>query len=135
MTEQQNTKVVQDAYAAFGKGDIPGVLALMSDDVDWHGVIGVGPDVPMRGPRRGHTGVGEFFQQVSEVVNFTKFEQREFVAQGDKVVVLGDYEGTNKKTGRSFVSDNVMVFTVRNGKIVAFREYMDASVIDASFRA
>jgi ketosteroid isomerase-like protein len=30
MQEAQNTKVVQDAYAAFGRGDIPTLLGLMT---------------------------------------------------------------------------------------------------------
>ena len=31
----QNTKVVQQAYDAFGRGDIPGLLALLDDSVEW----------------------------------------------------------------------------------------------------
>jgi ketosteroid isomerase-like protein len=33
--ETNNVTVVAAAYAAFGRGDVPAILAMMSDDVDW----------------------------------------------------------------------------------------------------
>lgn len=133
MTEQDNTRLIQEAYAAFGRGDVPAMLAMMSEDIDWHGVIGAGPNVPMRGARHGHAQVGQFFQQVGQSVHFTKFEPQEFVAQRDKVVALGRYEGTSAATGRAFASDFVMVFTLKNGKVVRFREFLDSTAMNAAF--
>lgn len=133
MSSQENTRIVQDAYAAFSRGDTKALLGAMSDDIDWHGVIGAGTHVPMAGRRNGHAQVGAFFQQVAENIDFSRFEPREFVAERDKVVCLGHYSGKARKTGREFASDFVMVFTVRNGKVVAFREYMDAASINAAF--
>ncbi|HXT70584.1 MAG TPA: nuclear transport factor 2 family protein [Vicinamibacterales bacterium] len=126
MTPEQNKKVVQDAYAAFGRGDIPALLATLSADVDWHGVIGVGPKVPQGGPRKGHEEVATFFEQVGGTVDFKRFEPQTFVAEGDVVVVLGFYESVVKPTGKPFASDWVMVFTLRDGKIVKFREFSDS---------
>lgn len=126
MTLQDNKKVVQDAYAAFGRGDIPGLLNMLSPDIEWQGVIGAGPNVPTRGVRRGHAEVGRFFEQVGATVDFKRFEPREFVAEGDKVVALGYYEAVVKPTGRPFTSDWVMVFTLRDGKIVRFQEFTDS---------
>lgn len=133
MSSQDNTRVVQDAYAAFGRGDIASLIALMSPDVDWESVIGVASNVPMRGRRSGPAAVTNFFAQVAENVEFHQFEPREFVADRDKVVVLGYYRGTARKTGRGFESDWVMVFTVRDGKVTRFREYMDAGAVNAAF--
>ena len=53
MQEAQNTKVVQDVYAAFGRGDIPSILDNIADDVVWHAVYGAGAHVPHSGERRG----------------------------------------------------------------------------------
>jgi ketosteroid isomerase-like protein len=133
MSAQDNTTLVQDAYAAFGRNDRKALLGAMSEDIDWHGVIGAGANVPMTGKRNGHAQVAKFFDQVAENIDFSRFEPREFVAERDKVVCLGRYAGKVKKTGRAFDSDFVMVFTVRNGKIATFREYMDAANITAAF--
>jgi len=133
MSAQENTKVVQEAYAAFGRGDVQTLLGKMADNVDWHAVVGVGPNVPTGGARRGREQVGKFFAQVAETIDFKQFEPQEFIADADKVVALGHYHGIAKATGRSFDLDFVHVFTLSNGKIVKFREYTDAAAINSAF--
>lgn len=132
MTPQENTKIVRDAYAAFGRRDVPAMLASMSDDVDWEGVVGAGPNVPTRGVRKGHQQVAKFFEQMAATADFKRFEPRDFLADGDKVVVLGFYESVIKATGRPFASEWVMVFTLRDGKVVRFREFTDTVALSAA---
>jgi ketosteroid isomerase-like protein len=125
MGEQENIKVVQDAYAAFGRNDVPGLLNHMTEDIDWQMF---GPqELPTGGPRKGKPEVSRFFKEVGETWNFEKFEPRQFIAQGDMVVALGFYSGTAKSNGRTFGSEFAHVFTVRNGKVVKFREYTDTA--------
>ena len=133
MEEAQNTKVVQDAYAAFGRGDIPALLGYMTDDIHWQPVIGTAKHVPFSGERKGKASVAEFFKRVAESEDFQQFEPREFVAQGDKVVAIGHYRAVTKATGKSFESDFVMVFTLRDGKVATFREFTDSAGINAAF--
>ena len=133
MSEAQNTKVVQDAYAAFGRGDIPTLLTYLTDDIHWQPVIGTATHVPFSGERKGKVGVAEFFKQVSEAEDFQLFEPREFVAQGDTVVAIGHYRAVTKATGRTFDSPFVMVFTLRDGKVASFREFTDSAAINAAF--
>jgi ketosteroid isomerase-like protein len=35
MSEQQNVQLVQQAYDAFKRADIPGVLKTLSENLDW----------------------------------------------------------------------------------------------------
>jgi ketosteroid isomerase-like protein len=127
MSESGNVQVVKDAYAAFLRGDIEGVLALVDDNVDWHGVKGTDGAAPHAGARRGRAAVATFFQQVADSTEFTRFEPREFIAQGDQVAVIGDYAARVKGNGRSIACDWVMVFDVRNGRITRFREWTDSA--------
>lgn len=131
--EAANTQVVQDAYAAFGRGDIPALLGNMSDDIHWRAVIGAAKHVPFSGERRGKAQVAEFFKRVAESEDFEQFEPREFVAQGDTVVAVGHYRAKAKKSGKVFDSDFAMVFTLRGGKVVAFREFTDSAALNAAF--
>ena len=133
MQEAQNTKVVQDAYAAFGRGDIESLLGYMTDDIAWYPVIGTAGHVPFSGRRQGKAAVREFFRLVAESEDFSRFEPREFVAQGDKVVTLGHYTATSKATGRTADADFAMVFTLRNGKVADFREFTDSAAINQAF--
>jgi ketosteroid isomerase-like protein len=132
MAEKENIKTVQDAYGAFGRNDIPGLLNYMTEDIDWQTF---GPEeLPTCGLRKGKPEVSRFFKEVGENWNFEKFEPRQFIAQGDMVVALGFYSGTAKSNGRKFGSEFSHVFTVSNGKVVKFREYTDtANLVNALF--
>ena len=132
MQEAQNTKIVKDAYEAFGRGDVQTLLSYFDDTILWKPVYGAAPHVPTAGERRGKAAVGEFFRIVSEQVNFLRFEPKEFVAQGDKVVAIGHYVA-QVPTGRGFESDFVMVFTLRDGKVVQFQEFSDSAAINAAY--
>src|SRR3954470_6714336 len=94
MQEAQNTKIVQDAYAAFLTGDVATVLARVDDHVIWKGTTGAIPEAPTAGVRRGRSEVADFFRQVGEHITFSQFDPQSYVAQGDRVVALGHYAGT-----------------------------------------
>ena len=132
MREAENTNLVKQAYAAFGRGDILGVLETLDPDVVWKAVTGASAAVPMSGERRGRAAVTEFFNTLGRSLTFEVFEPREFVAQGDKVVALGYYRARTA-AGRPFASEWVMVFTVANGKVTRFQEFTDVAALNAAF--
>jgi uncharacterized protein len=132
MREAENTALIKQAYAAFGRGDVQGVLDTLDPHVVWMAVTGASPAVPMGGERRGVGAVGEFFKTLAKSLTFEVFDPREFVAQGDKVVVLGYYKARTV-SGRPFASDWVMVFTVANGKVTRFQEFTDVAALNAAF--
>ena len=133
MSEAQNTQIVKDAYASFLRGDIPGVLNLLDDNVQWEGVVGTEGVMKSAGLRQGRAAVGGFFVDVDATVHFDRFEPHEYVAQGDVVVSMGHYVGSSKETGRPFEADWVMVFRFSNGKIVNFREFTDSAQLVRAF--
>jgi ketosteroid isomerase-like protein len=133
MSEAANTQVVKDAYAAFQRGDIDGVLGLVGDDVEWEAVKGTEGVVPTAGVRRGRRGVAEFFSQLAQWADFQQFEPREFIAQGDQVVAIGAYTLTVKPTSRRVAAEWVMVFTIRDGRIARFREWTDSAQLVQAF--
>jgi ketosteroid isomerase-like protein len=132
MSEQQNLDLVRKGYEAFGRGDIPGLLALLDEQISW---VTPGPaDLPTAGTRRGHQAVQEFFQTLQNMGDILRFEPKEFLAQGDRVVVLGDDDTRVKATGNTVTFRWVHVFTVRNGKVAAFEEVGDVSAMVAEVR-
>jgi ketosteroid isomerase-like protein len=134
MGEAENVGVVQAAYAAFGRGDIGGVLDALDEGIVWQPVHGAAAHVPFAGERHGKDAVAEFFRIVGETETFEQFEPREFVAQGDQVVAIGHYRA-RAHGGGTFDSDFVMVFTLRGGRVVRFREYLDSAALNAAFAA
>ena len=132
MSEQENIKLVQGIYSAFLRGDIPAVLSVMSEDIDFY-EPGDGA-YPTSGRRKGLAEMKEFFRILDESTKFETFEPREYIAQGEKVVVLGTYTGIAKPTGRRFGMDWAMVWTIRGGKAVKFHEYTDTLAGANAFR-
>jgi ketosteroid isomerase-like protein len=124
MSQEQNTGLVQDAYAAFQRGDIAALLSLLTDDVSWF-VPGPKDVIPFLGQRRGRDQVKQFFSLLADLQESEEFDPRQTIAQGDQVVSLGHYRWRVKSTGRRFESDFAHVFTFRNGKISGFHEYTD----------
>lgn len=95
----------------------------MTDDIKW---VSPGPKaIPWAGNYEGKQAVAEFFKKIDQNVDFQQFEPREFIAQGNKVVTLGYMQVKSKMTGKSGREDWAMVFTVRNGKVAHFQEYVD----------
>ena len=129
---ENNVKVVQDCYSKFGAGDVAGILADCAEDVSWET-----PEIEnatFGGKRRGHAEVSEFFAGMDAAEETTKFEPKEFIAQGDRVVALGTYAATIRETGRSYESDWVHVFTVKDGKITSFNEFFDNAAASRAFQ-
>lgn len=131
MTPEENTEIVKRAYAAFKNGDIDALMRTYADDVSWE-IYGPST-VPTAGTRKGLAGVREFFGVLDSAMTAQSFEPREYVAQGDQVVVLGSYSWKVKSTGRTFSSNWAHVATLKDGKIVRFREYTDTAAGVAAF--
>jgi ketosteroid isomerase-like protein len=135
MNTQENVQTVKDFFAAMGIGDKQGLLSLVAEDIEW---IIPGEDWPLAGTHRGHAELAAVLQKASEEVETSLPEPPEFVAQGDRVLVVGVATGKIKATNKPFKDDWVFDITVRDGKVTNIREYIDtqalarASQMDAS---
>jgi len=131
MSTPTNTERVQQMYAAFGRGDIQAILNALSPDVTW---AVQGPAwLPFFGNRRGRQQAAQFFQAIAENLDIQEFAPREFIAEGDKVVVIGYERSQAKPTGRPIEGAWVHVFTFRGGQVVEFREFCDTAATAAAF--
>lgn len=114
-----NTAVVMDVYGKFGQGDIPGVLAMCTDNV----VFDIQDRMFDSRARmfNGKAAVGQFFQELGAKFQYSKFQPTRFVADGDDVFVLVDAEYTHLPSGKRYASMYTHHFIVTNGKITFFR--------------
>lgn len=128
-----NIKLLQDAFNAFTRGDIQTVLDALAPDVSW-GLVGREQDIPMLGIRHGKAGASEFFRLLNEVQEVTAFEPQTFLAAEDKVFAWGRTAWIMR--GNDVVGDNdwLVVATFRDGKVSAFRGYLDTAMLTAAYR-
>jgi ketosteroid isomerase-like protein len=123
MNEQENTKLVGQMYETFMAGDVEGFLNLFSDDAAWHS-----PEienVPLNGKFSGRENLAGFISGIDEYEEFLKMEPTEFIAQGDRVVVLGNFTARSKKTNKQYATDFAHIITVKDGKVISFLEFFD----------
>lgn len=126
-----NVRTIRQEYISFSNGDLPAMLNSMAGNVEW--VEAGAPYVPYAGDYKGLDQVKEYFMRLNESMLFTQLNINEFIAQGDKVVVLGNYSATAKPTGRNYRTDFVMIWTLQNGKIVKVQAFDDSVAEAAAF--
>ena len=104
---------------------MPAILDQLTDDVVWYDPGP--PEVPHAGRYRGREEVGSFFARIAETLEIEEFAPTEFLAQADRVVVLGSLHGRVKDTGRSYENEWAMVWTLRDGKVAGWQIYEDTA--------
>ena len=122
MSTQENVQIVKEFFAALGRGDKQGLLALSAENIEW---IIPGEDWPLAGTHRGHAGLAGLLQKASEMMETSYPKPPEYVAQGDQVLVIGSATGKIKATNKPFKDDWVFAITVRSSKVANIREYID----------
>jgi len=123
-----NVKLVQDGYAAFGRGDIPFVLDKMTPDVTM-GIVGRQEDLELFGIRAGKAGAQEFFRLLNDTHEIHTFVPDRFLGAEDKVFVWGHYSWTMRRSGVSKESSWLHELTIRDGKICAWIGHNDTAML------
>ena len=109
------TEVIQQAYAAFGRRDIPAILEMLTDDVDWR--FQSGPAIPYGGRCSGKQAVQRWFGTLAASDEIQQFEPREFLEGKNHVTVIGWERVKPLPDGSVFESDWVHVFTLKGDKV------------------
>jgi uncharacterized protein len=135
MDEQENIEIVQRFYAAIGQGDMVTAKELLADFVEWQSPVTRTDHVGITWyrPRIGRDEVLGFFKELSQNAIIEPFEDLKFIVQNDRVVVEGRNRGSALATGRFYEHRWVMIFVVRNGKILEQRHYYDTADIEPAF--
>ena len=123
---QENAKIVQGIYEAFGRGDIPTVLAALDPQIEWweaesfiyaDGNPYIGPNAVLE---------GVFMRLGTEWDGFA-VSPKEVLDAGDTIIGHGYYSGTSKQTGKSVRAQFAHFFTFCDGKVVKFQQYTDTA--------
>ena len=127
-----NVQTVQAIYEAFGRGDVPAILDLMSDSVEWEQWEGynTGQDagVPWLVHRSGKDGVAGFFAALAEGLEVHSFEPVNLLEGGGQVAATISIDGTATKTGERFQDEEIHLWTFdESGKVTGMRHYADTA--------
>ena len=122
-----NVELLRGLYDAFGRGEIPTVLGMMSSDIHWFqaesnpynrsGKAWVGPDAVLH----------NLFVRIGSEWDGFSVHPRSFHGAGNSVIVEGRYKGTYKSTGKSLDCQMCHVWDVKDGKVTRFQQYVDTA--------
>src|SRR5688572_1123526 len=117
-----NVEVVESVYGAFGRGDIPTVLSAFDPRIEWISAEGAMYPGTFLGPDAVLTNI---FARLGGEWDGFRADTSEYLDAGENIVALGRYSGTYRATGRSMNAAFAHVWTLRDGRVVRFRQYVD----------
>ncbi len=123
--------IVKQSYDDYLKGNISTLVTNYTDDSMW--IEPGSPKVPFAGIYYGKAGIARFFQNVASLADITQFNVSEYIPKGNKVVVIGSYQGRVKSNGKRFNSDWVDILTLNKGKITKYQTYQDTDALVEAF--
>lgn len=118
-------QIAQDSYAAFERHDIDAVLADLAPSIVWEQAQGL--------PHGGnYHGIDEVRSNIFDPLDRDWWEDftaqpHEFIDAGEEIVVLGRYQGIAKQSRRPLDVPFVHVWSMRDGRAVRFRQFLDTA--------
>jgi len=120
-----NLEFIKGLYAAFKRGDFQTQLDALTEETTWQLY---GPsDFMLCGLRRGKKEILDFLQTLGSTLEVKSSVQHRFFADGDAIVVLGSVHSKVRATGKEFKSEYCHVITVKDRKMLSYREFLDTA--------
>jgi ketosteroid isomerase-like protein len=130
----ENVTTIQNIYAAFGRGDVPAIVAAVRPDTKWS-FAGARADVPWHAPVESAADLPRFFGAFMENVRIARFEPRELIHCGPHVMVEVAVEYTVVRTGRRVAMDQIHWWTLDGGAVARLRHFEDTAQVAAAVAA
>ena len=131
-----NEETVKQVYAAFLRKDVPGIQAMVAEDVDWRNDGVESKECPWNGNFSGRANLPGFFVAVGEQLDIAVFDIKEIAASGSCVAVHLRIESRLHKNGQPLKNDAMHFWTFTDkGQIKSYRHYNDTAAELRAWRA
>jgi len=122
-----NLRFIQDTYAAFASGDVATVLGAFDAAIEWREAEN-NPYQPTGDAWNGPDAVLEsLFLKLADEWDGFEVHPGRYHDSGDTIIMEGRYSGTFKATGKTLDAQMCHIWTIRDGKIVSFQQYVDTA--------
>jgi uncharacterized protein len=125
VSNPENVSIIDGLYKSFSAGDIPNVLSALDSNVVWNEAEGnaYADDNPYIGPDAVLNGVFARVGADHEYFNLANIELHEM--SNNQVLATLRYQGKLKKNGATFDAQVAHLYTLKDGKVIAFQQYVD----------
>lgn len=125
VSDPANVNVIDSAYKSFAKGDIPAVLGVMDPDIVWNeaesnvyadGNPYIGPDAVLKG----------VFERIGkDYESFMLDSIQLHDMSNNQVLATLRYKAKLKKNGASYNAQVAHLWTLQDGKVIGFQQFVD----------
>ncbi|MBK8568402.1 MAG: nuclear transport factor 2 family protein [Saprospiraceae bacterium] len=126
-----NLSTVQQIYACFGQGDIPSILNLLDEKVQWESWAdnsAQNAGVPWIAARNGKAGAVEFFQCIGSQLQIKDFQVLSIMDGGNKIAAEFVIEAVVTATGKTYRDEEIHLWSFSEaGKVIGLRHYLDTA--------
>lgn len=133
MANFSNEAIVKLMYKNFAEKNMEAVFTAFDKDVVW--LRPGSPVIPFAGTFRGYEGLGKMFTLIGQCIQIKSFIPQKFCSNENTVTVLGTDTAEVIATGKTYTSDWVQAFTLKEGKIIHTQVFMDTLVIANAFQS
>jgi uncharacterized protein len=138
MSEQENVEILRRGYALWNDTKADSVahwLDLVADDVKWRSIADGAAGMEFTGECNNKAAVQRYFAELGSQWAMNYYTVDEFIAQDDRVVMIGRCGWKNRKTGATLDTPKIDIIRMRDSRIVDFFEVYDTAKALAAARS
>ena len=121
-----NLDIIKELYRAFATKDYDTFLNICDPGLEW---------IQNEGFPNGQKHIGSqavvdnVFKAFNNEWETWKFQIENYLDAGESIIVLGNYQGIHRTTGKSCCAAAAHVYELEKGKVRRFRQFTDTKVI------
>ncbi|OBX21606.1 MULTISPECIES: nuclear transport factor 2 family protein [Bizionia] len=125
MKNNQNTQIIDTMYNAFATGDMPTVLGSMNPKIEWNEAESnsMADGNPYIGPDAILNGVFARLGANHDYFNLANIKLHDM--SNNQVLATLRYDAKNKETSKAYNAQAAHLWTLKDGKVIAFQQYVD----------
>jgi len=137
MIEDENVKLLREVYQSWNDSKANSVaqwMNLLADQVEWHSIADGAPGMEFSRGCCSRDEVAHYFNELGSEWEMIHYTVDEFIAQGDRVVMIGSCGWKNKRTAKEVETPKADILRLKDSKIVEFYEFYDTAKALAASR-
>ncbi len=131
MASPQNKRVLRSWLKALESGDIERLFSLQTDDAVW--ILPGSKKLPWAGTWKGRKQAERCLKKLYGGLDLEKQEPQELIAQGTRIVVIGNEIGISKPAGKKWNVQYAWAFTIKRGKVTHWEAFENTEAIAACY--
>ena len=130
MSENDNVRILREAYALWNDSKADSVghwMNLIADDVIWNSIAAGAAGMEFTRGCSCKADVQRYFSELGSRWEMIHYTVDEFIAQGDRVVMVGSCGWRSRSTGAEVETPKADIIRMKHSKIVEFYEFYDTA--------